>query len=110
MTSFGSSFRLKNSHEFSAVFDNKRCNQSNCFKVFHKENYLTNSRLGLVVSKKVLPRSVDRNSLKRVIRESFRKHEMQSNDYVVLPNKKVRNKSSNELSLQLSKLWYVKSK
>ena len=33
---------------------------------------LTEARLGLVVGKKLLKRSVDRNRLKRIVREQFR--------------------------------------
>ena len=35
-------------------------------------NGLEYPRLGLVVAKKVLPRAVDRNRVKRVLREAFR--------------------------------------
>ena len=32
------------------------------------------ARLGLVVSSKFLPRAVDRNAFKRIVRETFREH------------------------------------
>lgn len=38
-------------------------------------NELNHARLGLVIAKKKVRRSVDRNRLKRTIRESFRLHQ-----------------------------------
>jgi ribonuclease P protein component len=43
--------------------------------VLARINGLEHARLGLAVSKKKLKRAVDRNRLKRVIRESFRSHQ-----------------------------------
>ena len=37
-----------------------------------RDNELEMARLGLIVGKRMLPRAVDRNRTKRVIRESFR--------------------------------------
>ena len=37
-----------------------------------RDNELEKARLGLIVGKRMLPRAVDRNRAKRVIRESFR--------------------------------------
>lgn len=37
-----------------------------------RDNDLEMARLGLIVAKRMLPRAVDRNRAKRVIRESFR--------------------------------------
>ena len=37
-----------------------------------RDNRLEMARLGLIVGKRMLPRAVDRNRAKRVIRESFR--------------------------------------
>jgi ribonuclease P protein component len=43
------------------------------FSVFLKANALELPRLGLIVPKRVFPRAVDRNRVKRVLREWFRK-------------------------------------
>ena len=42
-----------------------------------RENKLNHARLGLAISKKQLPRAVDRNRIKRLVRESFRQHQEQ---------------------------------
>ena len=44
------------------------------FKVFFIENKENAARLGIVASKKVFSRAVDRNYIKRIVREVFRKH------------------------------------
>ena len=56
------------------------------FSVFVQVNALTRSRLGIVVSKKVAPRAVDRNRIKRLVRETFRRDRWQlgNNDLVVM--------------------------
>ena len=56
------------------------------FKIFFVKNEKKNARLGIIVGKKVLAGAVDRNNIKRIIREAFRQHRIkQSNlDVVVL--------------------------
>jgi ribonuclease P protein component len=44
------------------------------FKIFFTHNSKNNARLGVIASKKLLPNAVDRNRVKRFIRETFRKH------------------------------------
>ena len=48
------------------------------FKVFFARNSKDNARLGIISSKKILPRSVDRNRAKRGIRETFRQHNIKT--------------------------------
>ena len=44
------------------------------FKIFFVRNGKCNARLGMIVGKKTLPSAVDRNRVKRIIREAFRQH------------------------------------
>lgn len=46
------------------------------FLLLVRHNGLSHSRLGLVIAKKKVRRSVDRNRLKRTVRESFRHHQV----------------------------------
>lgn len=72
---FPSEHRLHNSAEFDAVFKENDLRVSEPEILFlAKRNERGFNRLGLVVSKKNMPRAVDRNRLKRQIRESFRLH------------------------------------
>lgn len=56
------------------------------YKIFFLPNQELTSRLGIIASKKLLPRAVDRNTNKRVIRDLFRKHRIKFKklDLVVL--------------------------
>jgi ribonuclease P protein component len=58
-------------------------------KIFYSNNTFENSRLGIIASKKNFSRAVDRNKIKRVIREVFRHHAIKTSglDLVVLVKK-----------------------
>jgi ribonuclease P protein component len=82
---FGWDSKLRKADEFSSVFRFKRVLRGPHFDIFFRQNGLGFSRLGLVVSKRVLARAVDRNRTRRVIREAFRlsQYELGSLDVVV---------------------------
>lgn len=44
------------------------------FKIFFTRNSKDNARLGIIASKKSIPSAVNRNRVKRLIREAFRQH------------------------------------
>ena len=46
------------------------------FKLFFMPNHTKKARLGIVVAKRYMPKSVDRNQAKREIRELFRVHQI----------------------------------
>ena len=66
------------------------------FRVFFVRNGKKNARLGIVASKRILPGAVQRNHVKRMIRETFRQHSirLQQLDLVVIV------RSSDKLALQ----------
>ena len=83
--SFPSSHRLLQSKEYDAVFNNREYSISNgTLLVLASKNPLGFNRLGLIVGKKNLPKSVDRNRIKRFLREAFRQLDPLSLDIVVL--------------------------
>ncbi len=64
--------RLLKPVEFSSVFS-RRCSRRGDFvQVYVRSASLAHPRLGLVVAKRDVARSVDRNYARRIIRESFR--------------------------------------
>lgn len=73
---FPPALRLLRPAEFKAVFDSAvfKIGESQ-FLLLVRPNGLDHPRLGLVIAKKKVRRSVDRNRLKRTVRESFRLHQ-----------------------------------
>ena len=86
--------RLMHSHEFDAVFGDCDVRLSKPSLLFlAKRNQRGFNRLGMVVSKKNIPGAVDRNRIKRKIRESFRQQRIEGSkglDVVVLTRQKAR--------------------
>jgi len=68
------------------VFDKATRSRDQLFTVLYRDNELDFARLGLAISKKHCKKAVDRNRIKRVIRESFRHHsaDLAGLDVVVL--------------------------
>jgi ribonuclease P protein component len=63
------------------------------------------ARLGLAIAKKLLPRAVDRNRIKRIVRESFRLHQLQEYDFVVLARRDTGTATNDQLFLSLKHHW-----
>jgi|TARA_Y100000994_G_scaffold133017_1_gene109061 ribonuclease P protein component len=65
------------------------------------------ARLGLAVSKKFAARAVDRNRIKRIVRESFRHNArtLKAVDIVVQITPRARSASKPVLHESLEKLW-----
>ena len=65
------------------------------------------ARLGLAISRKNARRAVDRNRIKRVVRESFRQHLelLRGLDIVILGRSGIAGKSNEELRAALDTHW-----
>ena len=70
--SFTQQHRLKKADDFSSVFLFRKSRTGIFLKIYFKPNQLDNSRLGLIVSKRVHKRANKRNYMKRLLRELFR--------------------------------------
>lgn len=105
---FDKSLRLLNSSDFKPVFDSPSFRASHQhFLILVKRNQLDHPRLGLVIAKKNVRHAVDRNRLKRVIRESFRlqQHQLPSFDAIVLARRGMGTLDNAALTRQLNKQW-----
>jgi len=72
---FPKHYRLLKTDEFSSVFGFRRALRSRHFLLHYRRRDSTEApgaRLGLVVAKRFLRRSVDRNLVRRLVRERFR--------------------------------------
>lgn len=77
------------------------------FQVWFRPNQQQGARLGIVVGKRVAPRAVDRNFVKRLIREMFRKEQWRLNglDVVVKLQKKPAKAWAREMREELLALF-----
>ena len=70
---FTKDLRLLTADQYNNIFKNKPIRKkTKFFLIVIKKNNFDHCRLGLIVSKKELKKAVERNKVKRVIRESFR--------------------------------------
>lgn len=102
--------RLTGKTAFSDVFEQATVSSDACFKVLGRRAGQTCARLGMAVSRQVDRRAVQRNRLKRVVRESFRAHYLAANppepaDLVVLPRRAAVSISNGQLFEQLGRHW-----
>ncbi|MEO4047918.1 ribonuclease P protein component [Pseudomonas sp. CAU 1711] len=105
---FGREKRLLTPRHFKAVFDSPsgKAPGKNVL-LLARANDLDHPRLGLVIGKKSVKLAVERNRLKRVIRDSFRLNQesLGGLDIVVVARKGLGDLDNAELHEQFGKLW-----
>ena len=105
--SFPRTSRLTRAADYRAVFQANTRISDDCFTLLFATRDSTPPRLGLAVSKKQVKRAVDRNRIKRIIRQSFRVHQNQlpGVDVVVMVRFKILQLSNRQMFNRLHKLW-----
>jgi len=105
---FGREKRLLKPQQFKAVFDSAAHKVSSKYALLlARDNQLGHPRLGLVIGKKNVKLAVDRNRIKRQIRESFRhsQHQLPGVDIVIVARRGIADLTHTELRQQFDKLW-----
>ena len=105
---FGREKRLLTPRQFKAVFDSPSGKvPGRDVLLLARENDLQHPRLGLVIGKKSVKLSVERNRIKRQIRETFRHHQLELAgwDIVIIARKGLADLDNPELAKQFAKLW-----
>lgn len=99
--------RLRKPADYKKVFADPLRFTDKYFTLLVRMNELDHSRLGLAIAKKNIRKAVDRNTLKRAIRESFRMHQRQLGalDIVVLAKKDALHIPLLQLRGSLRKHW-----
>ncbi len=100
--------RLLNPKQFKAVFDSPSGKvPGRSLLLLARDNTLDHPRLGLVIGKKSVRLAVERNRLKRQMRESFRLHQedLSGWDIVIIARKGLGDLQNPEMAQQLAKLW-----
>jgi ribonuclease P protein component len=103
---FPFSKRLHRPEEFERVLRNKAITDK-WLALHSTENTTGSNRLGIIVSKRVVAKSVARNRIKRAIREVFRQSplvEVDSLDFVIRLRRNLREEETMEFRRSLSRL------
>jgi ribonuclease P protein component len=85
--------RIVKTDEFSSVFRLRPVQRSAHFVLYTRINQLAHARLGVVAAKRLAPRAVTRNTIKRVTRELFRQAVLPPIDCIVRLSKPVNTKA-----------------
>jgi len=99
--------RLLTGADFDHVFKNCQRSADSCFTVLYRDNGLGYPRVGLAIAKKRVRHATQRNRLKRLIRESFRKAipRIPSMDIVVLARDKAGAADNAAIFASLERHW-----
>ncbi len=99
--------RLLDAAAFSRVFERASRSRDNWFTVLSRSNDLGLARLGLAISKKNCKTAVGRNNIKRIVRESFRRHQekLAGLDVVVMNKPMAAGAARRDLVESLEKHW-----
>lgn len=104
--------RLTSAGQFSHVFSHPVKSNGHLFTVLANVNEIAEARLGVVVAKKKIKTAVARNRIKRLVRESFRRHRQQlpGLDIVVLPRKGCEKQTNQKIYKELEQHWQFLAK
>jgi len=105
--SFTPAHRLRHKPEFDLLYREGRRHSDNLFLVLTRQNTLPHARLGLSISAKAVGNAVNRNRVKRAVRESFRlnMYRLPSVDIVVNARPPARTAPNPLLTRSLEQLW-----
>jgi len=105
--SFPRHARLLKPAEYSRVFKNPVRSSDRLLTILAVSNDSCHARLGLAISKKNAKRAVDRNRIKRLVRESFRlnMHKMPDIDLVVMAKPVTKNADNQQILQSLQQHW-----
>ena len=100
-------FKLRDSAEYQKVFKQNKSLRHKYWLILYRPNEKASARLGTAISKKNVRKAVQRNRLKRIIKETFRQNRktLGSVDIVVLARPGVCEKSNRELNATITKQW-----
>lgn len=99
--------KLTSGAQFEAVFNRHFMVHGRFFRYHLLENTLGHARLGLAVSRRVSRRAVQRNRIKRQIRQTFRLHQTQLEelDFVVVAKAGGAEQPNGILRYELDAMW-----
>lgn len=104
---FRKSHRLLTKAEFQFVFDKAFKVNQKYLSVLAKPNQKPIARLGLIIGKRFAKSAVDRNKIKRILRESFRhhRHQLIGFDIIIIARQQCHLLDKATLREGIEKLW-----
>lgn len=103
---YSRSKRILKTDDFSSVFRLRPVRRSAHFVLYARRNELGHARLGIVVAKRLAPRAVTRNTIKRTARELFRQATLPAIDCIVRLSQPVNSKSDPAAGASLKALLH----
>jgi ribonuclease P protein component len=104
---FPPDLRLRKPAEYKKVFAKPVRSTDKYFTLLAIRNPLHHPRLGLAIAKKNIKKSVERNPIKRAIKESFRlhQHHLGNLDIVVMARSNAAKVPQKQLAYSLERHW-----
>jgi ribonuclease P protein component len=110
---FPRKLRLLTAKQYSYVFADARRFGNQSFTLLVRLNNRDHPRLGLAIAKKNAKRAVDRNRIKRLLRESFRnrQHQLPPLDIIAMCRPSATKLTNKQILQQLERQWcYIQKK
>lgn len=105
MYCFNKTKRLLKKKDFNHVFAEAKKIATPELIILYRENDCGFARIGFAISKKKIAKAHDRNHLKRLLRESFRLHDLPAIDIVVLARNDSSKVNNSNITAHVSKAW-----
>lgn len=107
MFEFSRNYRLLSKHDFQSVFATSNKATQKYLLALYKSNQKPYARLGIIVAKRYIKLAVNRNRLRRLIRESFRHHQeaLKGLDIIVLMRSEWSPLDNKALRVNIDNLW-----
>lgn len=102
---FNKARRLLKKTEYDFVFTKAKKIKTNELIILYRRNFLQHARLGLALSKHVIPKAHDRNRVKRLLRETFRIKKLPAVDIVILARHGLLDIENKIVIAELDKIW-----
>lgn len=92
--------------DYANIFSGAKSVHSSSLLLLYKPSLAGTPRLGLVIAKKKIKRATQRNTVKRLAREQFRRHKqfLPNIDIAILVKKPITEINKTQLNTQLSEL------
>jgi ribonuclease P protein component len=104
---FPRDYRLVSKAEYQSLFDkSEKANQRHLLALY-KVNAMAHARVGIIVGKRVAKKAVTRNTIKRIVRESFRANQpnLKGLDIVIIARQQCDKLNKLQLREGIDKLW-----